>query len=190
LRHCLEPDPNRRYQTARQLQEDLERQLTHRPLKYAADSSPVERFRKWTRRHPRLASSTSVAALALLAIVGLTSLFVARGHRLARLEADTNHRSFQQDMKAAEFLLTVYSAEPDKLQQGLTLGESAAARYQVLDNPAWQKSQAVKLLSGEDQDQLRDSFGELFFLLAQAKLTQAQTAQNSDQKQQQAKIAL
>src|SRR5439155_1880954 len=92
LRHCLEPDPSRRYQAARELQEDLERQLTHRPLKHAPDLSPVERLRKWTRRHPRLASSTSVAVLALFAIVGLTSLFVARGHRLARLESDTNHR--------------------------------------------------------------------------------------------------
>jgi serine/threonine protein kinase/tetratricopeptide (TPR) repeat protein len=190
LRHCLEPDPQRRYQTARQLQQDLERQLTHRPLKYAVDSSLAERFQKWTRRHPRLASTTSVAALALFAIVVLASLLVARGHRLARLEADTNHRSFQQDLKAAEFLLTTCPTEPGKLEQGMTLGQSAIARYQVLQNPAWQKSQAVQLLSGEDQNQLPDHMGELFFLLAQAKLAQAQTTQDAGQKQQEAKTAL
>src|SRR6266851_3544025 len=94
LRHCLEPDPHRRYQTARELQEDLERQLSNRPLKHVPDRSPAERIRKWARRHPRLASSTSVAAVALFAILGLTSLVVARHHRLARLEADTNHRLF------------------------------------------------------------------------------------------------
>jgi serine/threonine protein kinase/tetratricopeptide (TPR) repeat protein len=190
LRHCLEPDPSRRYRTARELQEDLERQLTHRPLKYAADSSLAERFRKWTRRHPRLASSTSVAALALFAIIGLASLFVARGQRLARLEADSNHRSFQQDLKAAEFFLTACPTEPEKLQQGLTLGENAIARYRVLENPSWQETKAIQLLSGEDQKQLRDNLGELFFLLAQAKLSQAQTSQDANQKQSELATAL
>ena len=32
LRRCLEPNPARRYQTAAELQEDLDRQRTHRPL--------------------------------------------------------------------------------------------------------------------------------------------------------------
>ena len=131
-----------------------------------------------------------MAALALFAIVGLTSLFVARGHRLARLEADSNHRSFQQELKAAEFLLTTCTTEPDKLQQGLTLGESAAARYQILENPAWQESKAIQLLSGEDQKQLRDSLGELFFFLAQARLSQARTSQDANQKQSELATAL
>jgi serine/threonine protein kinase/Flp pilus assembly protein TadD len=183
LRHCLEPDPRRRYQTARELQEDLERQLSNRPLKYVPDRSPAERIRKWTRRHPRLASSTSVAALALFAILGLTSLVVARNHRLARLEADTNHRLFQQDMKAVEFLLTANPTEPDKLQQGLTLGQTVAGRYQVLENPAWQESQSVKLLSAEDQQELRTQLGELFFLLAQGKWLQGKSSQDAAERQ-------
>jgi serine/threonine protein kinase/tetratricopeptide (TPR) repeat protein len=190
LRHCLESNPIRRYQTARELQEDLERHLTHRALKHVADRSPAERLRKWTRRHPRLASSTSVAALALFAILGLTSLFFARSHRLAQLEADKTHRLFQQDMKTVEFLLTAFPTEPDKLQQGLDLGESALARYQVLENPAWQQLSAVKKLSAEDQGELRENLGELFFLLAQAKLSQAKTSKDSQQRQQQAETAL
>ena len=66
VRHCLEPDPSRRYQTARELHEDLQRQLEHRPLKYAPEPSLRERVRKWTRRHPRLSSSTSVGVIAAL----------------------------------------------------------------------------------------------------------------------------
>src|SRR5262249_46632682 len=120
----------------------------------------------------------------------LTSLFLARGQRLARLEADSNHRSFQQDLKAAEFFLTAYPTEPDKLQQGLTLGENAVARYRVLENPAWQEAKAIQLLSGEDQKQLRDNLGELFFLLAQAKLSQAQTSKDANQKRSELATAL
>ena len=64
-RHCLEPDPQRRYQDARELSEDLERHLAHRPLRYAPEPSLRERMTKWARRHPTLCSSTSIAILAL-----------------------------------------------------------------------------------------------------------------------------
>src|SRR5438552_996895 len=190
LRHCLEPEPHRRYQTARELQEDLERQLSNRPLKYVADRSPAERIRKWTRRHPRLASSTSVATVALFAILGLTSLVLARHHRLARLEADTNHRLFLQDMKTVEFLLTANSTEPDKLQQGLALGQSAAGRYQVMENPGWQESQAVQLWSAEDQQELRADLGELSFLLAQGKALQSKMNQDAAERRREVEEAL
>src|SRR5262249_26769738 len=39
VRHCLERDPQRRYQCARELLEDLERHLAHRPLRYAPEPS-------------------------------------------------------------------------------------------------------------------------------------------------------
>src|SRR5206468_831134 len=68
VRHCLDPEPARRYQSARELKEDLERQLSHRPLRHTPEPSPRERARKWVRRHPRLASSTTVAAAALVVL--------------------------------------------------------------------------------------------------------------------------
>ena len=39
IHHCLETDPQRRYQNARELSEDLERHLAHRPLKSAHEPS-------------------------------------------------------------------------------------------------------------------------------------------------------
>ena len=60
VRHCLEPDPGRRYQSARQLKEDLERHLENLPLQHAPEPSLRERAAKWRRRHPRLASTTTV----------------------------------------------------------------------------------------------------------------------------------
>src|SRR5262249_37951040 len=56
IRHCLEPDPARRYQSAEELRDDLLRQLKDFPLRHASEPSPRERLRKWVRRHPRLAA--------------------------------------------------------------------------------------------------------------------------------------
>src|SRR5262249_8776135 len=71
VRRCLEPDPDRRYPSARALQIDLERQRTHLPLRYTREPSTRERLQKWLRRHPRLTSFYVVGAVAvvLLAIL-------------------------------------------------------------------------------------------------------------------------
>lgn len=68
VRHCLEGDPRRRYQSARQLREDLKRQRQHRPLRYAAEPSLRERLKKWARRHPRLLSPTALGTVAALVL--------------------------------------------------------------------------------------------------------------------------
>ena len=66
VRHCLEPDPSRRYQSARELQEDLQRQLDDLPLRHVPEPSIRERLGKWARRHPRLSSSTTVGLVSML----------------------------------------------------------------------------------------------------------------------------
>ena len=71
VRHCLEPDPARRYRSARELREDLQCQLDHRPLPHTPDPSRRERANKWVRRHPRLVSAVAVGAVAALVILGL-----------------------------------------------------------------------------------------------------------------------
>lgn len=63
VRHCLEGAPERRYQSARHLREDLKRQRQHRPLRHAPEPSFRERLQKWGRRHPRLVSPASLGAM-------------------------------------------------------------------------------------------------------------------------------
>ena len=84
VRHCLEPDPSKRYQTAQELHEDLRRQAEHLPLRFAAEPSLRERARKWTRRHPRLMLSTGVAALAALLLIAIASVCFLRVSHLDR----------------------------------------------------------------------------------------------------------
>src|SRR5262249_62422268 len=81
LQRCLAADPGQRYTSARQLQEDLDRQRSHLPLKHAPEPSLRERARKWMRRHPRLSSVYAVGAVALVVIVLLAGMYAWRsGH--------------------------------------------------------------------------------------------------------------
>src|SRR5437763_564576 len=81
VRKCLDPDPARRYQTADDLRDDLDRERAGLPLRHARVRSVRERLRKWARRHPRLTSSLTLgtAAAAALALCGLG--LYARGAR-------------------------------------------------------------------------------------------------------------
>ena len=69
--HCLESDPNARYQSAGALAEDLEHWLRHEPIR-ARRVGVFTRGRKWVRRNPT--TTMLVAALVVLAaaIVGVT----------------------------------------------------------------------------------------------------------------------
>jgi serine/threonine protein kinase len=79
IRRCLEPDPARRYQTAQELREDLQRQLDNLPLRHTREPSLRERARKWARRHPRLVSPVLIGALLLVA-VSLWGVWAIWGH--------------------------------------------------------------------------------------------------------------
>jgi serine/threonine protein kinase len=64
---CLEKDVDRRYASARELADDLRRFLTHEPIR-ARRATPVQRLRKWARRHPTVMWAGAV--LCLLTVVG------------------------------------------------------------------------------------------------------------------------
>src|SRR5207253_1309136 len=82
VRHCLEADPRRRYQGARELLEDIERHRDYLPLRHAPNPSALERVAKWRRRHPALTSATTVAVVAALAVAALLGAFVLRQQHL------------------------------------------------------------------------------------------------------------
>ncbi len=61
---CLEKRPERRYATARQLAEELERFLNHEPI-LARPVSPVRKVWSWTIRHPWIIAVGAAGLLAL-----------------------------------------------------------------------------------------------------------------------------
>jgi serine/threonine protein kinase/tetratricopeptide (TPR) repeat protein len=166
IRRCLEPDPARRYQTARDLQEDLERHLHDLPLKHIPEPSLSERGRKWVRRHPRLSSTTSVALILGTILILLAAFIAQRGRALARLQAAEGWHQFHEEMKTAQVQLYRRHADQQQLEEGIQLARTTLGHYQVLEDSAWDKTAAVRYLPLEDQQRLGDEVGELLFLLA------------------------
>ena len=69
IHKAIDRDPGRRYQTAGELAEDLQRFIDDEPIK-ARRMSPVERFTRWSRHNKGLAAALGgVAALLILSTV-------------------------------------------------------------------------------------------------------------------------
>jgi serine/threonine protein kinase/tetratricopeptide (TPR) repeat protein len=177
VQHCLEPNPARRYQSAQQLHEDIERQRNHLPLRHASNPSVVERVVKWKRRHPRLTSATAVGIAAVLVVAGLVTAFVLRLHYLAGLEAERARelahleavqtwQQFRTEARLAQRDIYARSGEREDLVKGMAACRQALDRYHVLDNPAWRDQLAVVDLPQETRAQLPEYLGDLLLLSA------------------------
>ncbi len=96
---CLAKDPARRYASALELAEDLERFLDHQPIR-ARRSGPFERAWRWARRRPAI--SGLAATLLIVTIVG--GLVVARQQRhvgeLSESAKDTKRKVAEVEQRA------------------------------------------------------------------------------------------
>jgi tetratricopeptide (TPR) repeat protein/tRNA A-37 threonylcarbamoyl transferase component Bud32 len=114
---CLDKEPARRYPTARAMGEDLHRFLANEPI--LARPIPFwERGLKWVKRRPATAALSTVAAAAMVAIVGGSIWYAQLVRDRARVEADDRSRfvfagrerlfkgreQFARDLGAAEAL--------------------------------------------------------------------------------------
>jgi serine/threonine protein kinase/Tfp pilus assembly protein PilF len=190
VQHCLQPDPDRRYQAAQDLREDLERQLADLPLKHAPEPSLRERLQKWARRHPRLTSSTSIAALASLLLIALSLGYASRRDRLVSLEADECRRLFVEDARTAKALLNKLEPNQNELFEGASLCSQALQRYGITDDPSWTDRPAVRLLPEVEQQRLCDDVAELLLTWARALSLQVQQEPEKSKRQEQAGLAL
>ena len=194
---CLAPDPSRRYQSARDLAEDIERHLENRPLRHAQEPSLKERLGKWLRRHPRVKSPVTLATLAIivLALFLVPTLWlgweedreknkkdlayrVRVEQRVAAIAAaDSGYREFQNLLPVAQRLeefLILNQLHFDADSSGSNLKDLIAASkrvldsYQVTTNSSWQNLPLFYDLRPDDQQRLRPEVAELLFWLASA----------------------
>jgi serine/threonine protein kinase/predicted Zn-dependent protease len=165
VRRCLEAHPDKRYPSARELQEDLERQLRHEPLRHTREPSLRERVGKWLRRNPRTVTAGRVGAAAGVLVVLLVAALFVRGEHLARLEAAGERNGFRDDLHEARLLLASRIRDVDEQDEGGAAARRALARFGVLDDPHWREKSVVRRLPAEDQDALPAEVGELLLLL-------------------------
>ncbi len=191
VRRCLEPDPARRYQTAQQLREDLQRQLDGRPLRHTREPSLRERARKWARRHPRLLARLVVGAVLAVAASLWATWSVWERARAVRAQAAAGERAARQREQALHDLAHLRAeagavgrlddeldpvreaSDGDRPAHGDPAAQAARCRaalgrFGALDHPAWENSAAVLALRDPERAELRGLVSELRYLLGRA----------------------
>jgi tetratricopeptide (TPR) repeat protein/tRNA A-37 threonylcarbamoyl transferase component Bud32 len=97
---CLEKDPERRYESAEALADDLARYLRGEPI-LARPTGWAERIVKWVRRRPTAAALIAVSGLAIAGTLG--GGFAYRAELTRR--ADASRRRFESVKKQADDLI-------------------------------------------------------------------------------------
>lgn len=176
VRKCLQPDPAQRYQRASELAEDLDRFLDDQPLRHAPELSRVEQFQKWTRRHPKLASSGLIAVGASLLLTLSGWLLLGTQARLAAAQTRVRETEgaearellgrFNDGTLKALCLVNTHSDLRDHAEQGRQVCEQTLSLFGILDDPNWQDRPLWKRLNVSEQRQLAEDARELLLLLA------------------------
>ncbi len=183
LLKCLQPDPEKRYQSAAELAEDLQCELSDRPLVHADNSSASERFLKWRRRHPRLLSVSSLLAVLTLVLIIAGIRFVVVRERLAFLQSQSQWQHFRQAVPAIRTLLSAPDGSAPALAEGMNEGITLIRQYHVSESADWHREPEVQHLSAEIQAELDEELSEIVFLLASASHRLAKLSQDETERQ-------
>ena len=175
----LHPDPRQRYASMGDVVDDLRRQLDHRPLRHVPDRSIPERLNKWSRRHPRLTSSLSVAFVSLLLLCGLTSVVWLRGRQLQRQETQAAIRDLKDKLPMVRVALSMPDVDEAVFREGLQQAEAALAQY-LAGDPRRIDSLAASAQDDQPSQQLRSLLSEYYYLLAGARLHQTRSMVDRD----------
>jgi serine/threonine protein kinase/Tfp pilus assembly protein PilF len=171
VRKLLAADPKDRYQTARDLQTDVERHLNDLPLAFATEPSLWERLGKWRRRNPRVPGRLVAAALLGLAL-GLGVIAHSRAEANAKAQAVVRAAATRSALDKVRLDL-ILPGDPVARTRGISAAKDILASYGLPDDSDWEKSDAVRALSERERCELGGDLGELALLLAQARWQEA-----------------
>jgi tetratricopeptide (TPR) repeat protein len=168
VRKLVSANPADRYATADELREDLQRQIEHRPLRYAADRNLVERFQKWRKRNPNfVARAVGATALVGLAVGGAYTWKLSRQHSAAQFDREV--AQFLADHEVNRGLLAV-PTDAAARARGRESAERWMERFGAGQSTNWRYSPAILSLEPARQTELLGAIGELAILLAHADL--------------------
>jgi serine/threonine protein kinase/tetratricopeptide (TPR) repeat protein len=168
---AIDKEPKRRYQSADEMAEDLQRFVNDEPIK-ARRVGPAERFTRWCRHHPAVAGL--VAAVLLLMAAGTAAsswqAIVATRAR-ADLAAKNDALADEQAKVQERFELA---------QRAIALFHSGVSEDALLKNPRFKKLRTKllkeaagfyedleKLLAGQSDAKSRKALAAAYFQLAE-----------------------
>ncbi len=126
-------NPEDRYQTAREVADDLQAYLDNRPI-VAKPPTIVDRATKWSRRHRSFLLFAMVALLLLCVALGFAAAQIAIARELAQEEAQRAEENFQKARKIVDQLFLKTAQEmrdsPHTQEVQRVLLEDAANFYQ------------------------------------------------------------
>ncbi len=102
---CLAKEPLRRYASAEQLADELQRHLRGEPLRHTRPVGRLERLGLWCRRNPALAMARGIAALAILGLIAVSLWFGIHSTLAARKLTGALEGSRDANEKAVAFAL-------------------------------------------------------------------------------------
>ena len=173
---CLSVEVAGRYPSARELHEDLQRHLKHRPLRFAPDRSWRERFGKWRRRHAQLASLTSVATISALVIGTLVVALWTRSSTLAASRARDSLRTLDDQLNTARTMLDSPFVDQGDLASAVQSTADALQLAGVMQQEDWATRGDNRQLTASEAERLGKVGSELLYLLAIGKARQAELA--------------
>lgn len=131
INHAIAFLPKSRYQSAEQLQEDLERERNHLPLVHTAD--PITyRARKWFLRHPRILSGGSVAVLSMLVLLPVISLACVWRQHSIEMAAATRFNDFEN--ASTEVLFSAMLDPERNTENGIQEVMKPLEQFGILDD--------------------------------------------------------
>jgi serine/threonine protein kinase/WD40 repeat protein len=127
---AIDKDPKRRYQSADEMAEDLQRFVNDEPIK-ARPVGQVERLWRWCRRNPRVAGLTAMVACLLVLIAVVASSAAAWLHQERNRTQEINEQLVQQYQKTDGERQRAEKAERARTEQLVqsSLREAEAGRW-------------------------------------------------------------
>ncbi len=170
---CLAPRMESRYQTVLELHEDLILHQTNLPLRYASNTSLIERVKKWTRRHPRLSSAASVATFAAI-------IFVTLGWFSLRLWANNAFQQFEANLPTVRAALSIPENDVALIKDGKITTSAALHSYGVTEGATWNKPLKYEILDSSKRSTVQTALSELAYNMAAAELRLAKLSGNEE----------
>jgi WD40 repeat protein len=156
---CLHKEPERRYESAAALAEDLERWLAGEPIQARPVRAP-ERLWRWCRRNPAVSAMGTLAGLLLIAaiVTGVLAAIRDREHAaaIARQELENEQKERERDREITRQSLNSAKREREKDRERLRQSLIEQARAERLAGKRWESLKSLRQASKfRTDDELR-----------------------------------